>query len=221
MTVERIYLIDDHEVFLLGLKTLIEKNNLSKKVRTFLKERDFLHAILEEVPDMVIVDHILKETTGIELISKAKQINSNIKSLLVSSVEDSELKDACIENGIGGYIYKSELHTNIISAISTIIDGEAYFSNIKDSTINARAYDKINPFSLLTDRELQVVHYLIQGLSYKEISDSTLISIKTVQQHCYNITQKLGKMSRLQLAQRAYKWGIINNLEGINFKGDL
>lgn len=212
-----LFLIDDHEIFLLGLRSvLLEKSVTSlDHIQIFSREDVLLKSIQESPPDMLIADHILEETTGIELIFKAKKKHSTLKTLLISSVKDDELKETCIEHGIDGYIYKSEMNEKIIQAVSTILNGGNYFSEIDNKSVKRRSMDKLNPFSVLTKRELQIVEHLIRGETFREISDNMSISHKTVQQHSYNITQKMGKLTRMQLAQKAIKWKIIPSLEEV------
>lgn len=207
---QKIYIIDDHEIFSKGLQFTIQTNNLCDEVKIFSNEEDFYSETIFEKPSMIIVDHILEKTTGIELIFRIKSVHKTVKSLLISSIQDEQIKSVCIENGINGYIYKSELENSIILAIQCILKGGIYYSGSQNINWNERSHhNKINPFSKLTNRELEIVRYTIKGFPCKKIANILEISDRTVQRHYENIYEKLGKQSTVQLARKAYLWGII------------
>lgn len=211
-----IYILDDHELFSKALKSSIEGTYENTKVRIFLQAEDLYQTLPEEEPNVVIADLMLASGTGLEAISRVRAIYKNVKAILISSAKEEQIKDVCIESGIQGYIYKSELEQDIIAAIDSVLNGGTYYSNeIQDDDIEiVQSYDKINPFSKLTKRELEVIVCLSKGMTYSEIAKKMEVSRKTVNNHRVNITKKLGKMSLQHLLAKAQIWGVIkeNNI---------
>ncbi|MCB1190102.1 MAG: response regulator transcription factor [Leptospiraceae bacterium] len=208
-----VYIIDDHEIFLVGLRATIENSGLNVVVRTFVIPEELYRSMQEEEPDIIIADLILSISTGLEVILRARALLKNVKAILISSTKEDRIKEMCQKSEIQGYIYKSESEKDILSAIQTVLEGGEYYSEesgTEDIEV-VKSYDKINPFSKLTKRELEVVVYLSKGMSYSEIAKQMNISSKTVNTHRVNITEKLGKMSLQHLIMKANIWGIVKS----------
>ncbi len=206
-----IYIIDDHEIFLSGIKVSVEKLNLNAKILTFIAVEGLFESMQNEQPDIVIADQILNSSyTGLEVILKTKSMYKDVRTVLISSIQETKIKELCIQNGIQGYIHKSECVSSFTDALKTIVDGGSYYSgNTTVNTIQVRPHEKINPFSKLTQRELDIVVYLSKGMEHSEIAKQMNISEKTVNNHRANITEKIGKMSLSHLIIKANIWGVI------------
>lgn len=208
-----IYIIDDHEIFLLGLKTALEKLEFNAIVRIFLSAGELYQSLKEEEADIIIADLILSSGTGLEVILRAKALYKNIKTILISSTQEERIKDICQQNGIQGYLYKSEMESDILKAVRNVLEGKTYYS--EDSPLEkievVKVHNKVNPFSKLTNRELEVVVCLSKGMSYSEIAKQMNISTKTVNTYRVNITEKIGKMSLQHLLMKASIWGVVNS----------
>lgn len=209
-----VYLIDDHEMFMIGLESCIQKHFNNVKTNNFLDPELLYQAVKDNKPDLLIADFMLANgNIGLEIIHRTRAIHPNIKSVIISSAKEDKIKDLCREKGIQGYIYKSETESMIAKALAKVLAGGTYFteeSEEKDIQIE-KNYDKSNPFSKLTKRELEVVVYLSKGLSYAEISKTMNISARTVNNHRVNITEKIGKMSLQHLIMKASIWGVVND----------
>jgi DNA-binding NarL/FixJ family response regulator len=212
-----IYIIDDHEIFLKGIHFLLIENKISSHIKTFIDEKVLMMQLEMETPFMIIADHLLEKGTGLELILKIKQKNKQVKALLISSIKDSDIKNLCMTHNIEGYIYKSENEKNTLTAIKTILNNGTYYSDSKINLHHERFTNEVNPFSKLTNRELEIVRFLVKGFQHNEIASQIGISPRTVHRHCENITEKMGKHSKSQLARKAFLWGVIKEEDYSNF----
>lgn len=205
-----VYIIDDHEIFLLGLKAVVQNFDRNIDVKTFTSSEKLYESLEIDKPELLIADQVLTNTTGLEVIMRVRSIYKSIKAILISSLKESELKNVCIEYGIQAYIYKSEFEKDIHAAIQSVMNGKTYFSDsFYETPVKSLMLDKINPFSKLTHREIEVVRHLALGLELSEIAEKMDISLNTVKNHRANITEKLGKMSLTHLILKASAWGII------------
>ncbi|MEM7183715.1 MAG: response regulator [Spirochaetota bacterium] len=123
-----IYIIDDHIIFSKGIEYLVQKFLTPSETKVFVKHQDLFSAIEEKKPDLVLIDQVLLEKSGLEIASKIKEKNSLIKCAIVSSSKSSKLLQLCKEYGIEGYIFKSEEELTILEAIQEILAGKTFYT---------------------------------------------------------------------------------------------
>ena len=207
-------LVDDHEMFRLGVKTAIEVNHPDIKVVAEAETGTELFALLKiEKPDIILLDIILPDTTGVEIARRMKKEYPEIKILAISAENTATVVSQMLEIGIEGFITKRAGDvTSIVNAIRSIMLGFEYFG--KDiSDIISRIYLKKKSTEEitgdLTKQEKRIVELCYEGLQAKEIADRLNISPRTVQAHNTNIFLKLGLNNTAEVVKYALKNGII------------
>jgi DNA-binding NarL/FixJ family response regulator len=207
-------LVDDHEMFRLGVKTAIELNHPDIKVVAEAETGAELFALLKTTkPDIILLDIILPDTTGVEIARRMKKEYPEIKILAISAENTAQVVSQMLEIGIEGFITKRAGDiTSIINAIRSIMLGFEFFG--KDiADIISRIYLKKKSTEEitgdLTKQEKQIVELCYEGLQAKEIADRLCISPRTVHAHKTNIFQKLGLGNTAEVIKYALKNGII------------
>ena len=182
-------IIDDHKIFGEGLCSLLENNDY--RVSNVIQDPRVALTNIKNHQNinLIFCDVNMPKIDGIELIKKIKNINSNIRIIMVSMYTDKNIINKALKNGADGYLSKNssiEDFTNIISnVVSNKKNQRPQFSeqeNIKDD------------FSLkykLTDREKEIIKQILEQKSNVEIGESLLISKRTVETHRKNIMLKL------------------------------
>ena len=208
--VTRILLVEDHPVFIFGLRELI---NQEKDLQVCGEAEDVTSAwekIQTLEPDMVIVDISLKGRNGIELI---RDINKHYKALpvlVLSMHEESLYAERALAAGARGYIMKQEASKGIVQAIRCVLEGEIYASrNLMRTILNrfVNQTDPVNsPIQNLTDRELEVFIAIGKGLTTKQIAGKLHLSIKTIGTYRERIKEKLGLQNASELIRHAVRW---------------
>lgn len=206
--IKKISIVDDHEVTAFGLKSIIETEP-NWKVSVILKNgNSFIQFMNIESCDLAIVDYMLPDMTGLDVMKTIRQKIPNQKFLLISSIRDEKLKQQLIDMNIEGYLFKSESSNQIYHCIQTIFNQGTYYSLFEPDVSPNKG---LGPFQSLTKRELEIAIYTSKGYSQKEISEKLTISIKTVEVHKYNLINKLGKISDIELAKLAISWNLIKD----------
>ena len=207
-------LVDDHEMYRLGVKTAIELNHLDIKVVAEAETGTELFALLRTTkPDIVLLDIILPDTTGVEIARRMKKEYPEIKILAISAENTATVVSQMLEIGIEGFITKRAGDVaSIVNAIRSIMLGFEFFG--KDiSDIISRIYLKKKSTEEitgdLTKQEKRIVELCYEGLQAKEIADHLNISPRTVQAHKTNIFLKLGLNNTAEVVKYALKNGII------------
>lgn len=182
------------------------------QVLTFSRPEDLMEQSRRMEPNLIIADLMLADRkTGLETLLNIKEYCNKSKCILISSTKEDQIQELCQNNDIQGYVYKSESIKGIIHAVEEVLGGGNYYSQSTptEEIQVVRIQEKVNPFSRLTKRELEVVSHLAQGMSYAEIAEAMSISPRTVNNHRVNITDKIGKMSIRHLAMKAKIWGVV------------
>ncbi len=209
--IHRILIVEDHEVFRLGIKELIDhESDLS--VCGEADDAAGALTMLEELdPDMAIVDITLRNGNGMDLI---REICSKPRPplVLVLSMHDELLyAERCLQAGAQGYIMKQETSRSIVKAIRHILGGNIYVSEAVTSSILRRVRSGgeasgRTPMETLSDRELVVLRMIGEGKATSEIAASMNLSVSTIGTYRERIKEKLHLRNAAELVRFAVRW---------------
>ena len=174
-------------------------------------------------PDVVIMDIGLPTIDGIEATRKIKSVNSQIKILMYTSREDEDDIFDSFKAGADGYITKGATSEQTVSAVLAVSEGAAWLdpaiakvvlTNINRSSVTSEKRGEIN-YQLgknlygLTEREMEVLALIVDGLTNPQIADKLVITISTTKTHVHSILQKLYVNSRSKAISMAMKEGLV------------
>lgn len=217
----RIVLADDHEIFRLGVKTIINDTKNLKVVGEANDGLELLKLLKNSSAQMVIIDISMPNLRGIETAREVKKINSSIKVLILTMHKNKEYLYHCLSAGAEGYLLKEDAGKEIFSAIETIRQGNTYISPHFTKEVAedlAKIYsDRLQPpFERLTNREREVLTLIAEGKSRKEIAELLFISVHTVGHHRANIVKKLKIKTTAKLVRYAVQKGFTSTTEPDN-----
>lgn len=203
---------DDHSLIREGLKQLLEFDGTIKVVGEASNGVECLDRLKEYNPDVLLLDINMPEMNGIEVLKKMKEDNSQIKVLILTVHNEMDYLMKAVDIGVDGYILKDSESSELKKAINAVKDGENY---IQPSLIPALNNQLVNRdtdkdrISSLTNRELEVLVQVANGMFNKEIATNLNISERTVKNHISNIFKKIDVSDRTQAAVFAIKNNII------------
>jgi len=206
----RILLVEDHPVFIVGLKELINQEADLKVCGEASDVPSAWKQIKAFRPDMVIVDITLKEGNGIDLVRDINKYDPSLPVLVLSMHEESLYAERALAAGARGYIMKQETSTSIVQAVRCVLGGEIYAGkNLMRSILSRfanRPETPLSPIEKLTDREMEVLEAIGQGLTTKQIAGKLHLSIKTIGTYRERIKEKLGLQNAFELVHQAVRW---------------
>jgi DNA-binding NarL/FixJ family response regulator len=209
----QIMIVDDHQMFLDGIKTLIEKE---KNLHVAAEANTGIEAlnILEKTPiDLVITDINMPVMSGTELTRQIKKDYPHVKVLVLTMYNDREIIHEIVMTEAEGYILKNSNKKELLNAINRINDHGTYYSNevIEIMTENYVAKEKIRDKTHeLSSREKEVISLICQELTTAEIAVKLFLSPLTVETHRKNILRKTNCKTIVGLL----KFAIDNRLTG-------
>lgn len=207
-----VMIVDDHSLIREGLKQLLEFDGSIKVVGEASNGIECLEKINTCNPDVLLLDINMPEMNGIEVLKKMKEDDSQIKVLILTVHNEMDYLMKAVDIGVDGYILKDSESSELKKAIRTVKDGENYIQPSLIPALNNQLVNRDSDkdmISSLTNRELEVLVQVANGMFNKEIAMNLNISERTVKNHISNIFKKIDVSDRTQAAVFAIKNNII------------
>ena len=189
-----IIIVDDHLIFRQGLSNIITTENLATVIGDASNGKEFIELLKHLTPDLVLMDIDMPYMNGMEATYIALEMMPDLKIIAVTMFGEEEYYYKMIDLGVKGFILKTSGINEIEKAIHDVMLGESYFSNeLLRKIINNIGHkntQKQVTKPLLTDRELDVLKLICNGLTTDEIAKKLFISPKTVKSHRSNLLEK-------------------------------
>ena len=208
-----ILVADDHAIVREGLRRVLEAEPDLEVCGEASDGREVLAAVEKKRPHFVILDIGMPRLGGLETLERLRADYPDVKVLLLSVHGDAPLIESAISLGADGYLLKDGRASEVLAAVRAIERGGSYFSppvarEIAEQLRNPRRSSS-DPFSLLSHREREVLHLIVDGLSAREIAQGLEISTKTVEAHRTSLMRKLGVRKATELVRYALRHGLI------------
>ena len=211
----RVLIVDDHAVVRAGLKLLVDGQNDLETVGEAGSARDAIFEARSLKPDVVLLDVVMPDQNGIEIVPQLLKENPESKVLVLSMQDEPRYVREAFEAGASGYVLKEGADSELVAAIREVADGGRYVHPqlgarlvAAESEERKRAED--DP---LSDREREVLRLLALGHTNQEIAKQLYISVRTAETHRAHIMQKLHLSSRADLVRYALANGLLNEPE--------
>ncbi|MDX1469304.1 MAG: response regulator transcription factor [Acidimicrobiia bacterium] len=208
----KVYLVDDHQLFLSGVRTELEAEfrivGTAHDVDTAISEIRGLN------PDVVLVDVHMPDGGGVAVVEGVTEVAPDVKFLALSVSDSAEDVIAMIRAGARGYVTKTIDAEGLADAVRRVSAGDAVFSPrlagfVLDAFAGAIPSDEDPELDQLTSREKDVLRLIARGFAYKQVARKLEISIKTVETHVSSVLRKLQLSNRHELARWASKRRIV------------
>jgi len=215
----RIVLIDDHALFRVGLKGLLERSGV-EVIGCAGNGREGIELVHELKPDIVLLDMRIPDMSGIEVLKALREGGAGMPVVMLTTSDRKEDLVESLRCGAQGYLLKEMEPEELVTALHNILDGKTVIAPDLTSVLaqavqggeeEPRDEESGSPFATLTPREMEILTHLAIGQSNKVIARDLGISIGTVKLHVKAILRKLGVHSRVEAAVMAVENGITRN----------
>ena len=213
-----ILIVDDHAVLRTGLKLLLEAQKDMKVVGETGSGKEALQIAEDLKPRVILLDLSLDDLNGLDILIELKNIDRQIKVLVLTMHDDEGYLHKVLERGGDGYILKKAADIELLTAIRAVNRDEIFLDPSLTKAILKNIYNthrKETPEEeeeeeILSNREKEVLKLVALGFTNKQIANQLLVSIKTVESHKARIRDKLNMNYRSDLVKYAIEKGMIN-----------
>ena len=211
----RLLLVDDHEIVRAGLRMLFSAEPEVEIIGEASSGEEAVGTAETLQPDVVLMDVAMPGIGGVEATRRIKAAHPQVAVLALTMHEDEEYFFEMLGAGASGYVPKRAAPDDLMSAIRIVRQGDVYIYPslarllVKDFLHRSEA-SAPETREDLTPREQEVLTFIAEGYSNREIADVLVISVKTVDRHRENIMRKLQLHNRVELVKYAIEKGLIS-----------
>jgi NarL family two-component system response regulator LiaR len=208
-----VIIVDDHEMVRQGAAGYLEAQLDITVVAEAESGEQAIQLVREHIPDVVLMDLVMPGMDGVEATRQVKDISPRTQIIILTSYHQDEHIFPALRSGAISYLLKDVKAGELVEAIHRAANGEATLHPriaarvIKE--FRSGAVDKSSPFSILTDREMEVLKLIAKGHTNTKIAEELVITVGTVKGHVSNILSKLHLADRTQAAVYAWQKGIV------------
>jgi len=208
-----VLLVDDHEVVRSGVSAFLASQPDFEVVGEAKSGTEAVNLALKHVPDVVLMDLVMAKMDGVEATRQVKTVSPRTKIVVLTSYHQDEYIFPALQAGAISYILKDVKMDELADALRRAAQGEATLHPRVASRVIQELHganrEELNPYTELTEREMEVLKLIAKGQSNSEIAESLVISVNTVKGHVSNILSKLHLADRTQAAVYAWQQGIV------------
>ena len=204
----RIILADDHKMFRLGIRKILEELDDLTVIGEVNDGLELLRMLKKMTPHMVILDISMPNIRGIEATREIKMSAPRTKILILTMHKGRDYLYHSISAGADGYLLKEDADTELYMAIEKIREGGIFISpiladDLADNFVQMCRGNSPYDFEILTSREREIIKFIAEGKTNKEIAGMLCISTRTVENHRANIMKKLNLKNTSELVKYA------------------
>lgn len=209
-------LVDDHNLFREGIKSLLHKMSDISLVLEAVSGKDLLTKLNNVVPDVVLLDLEMEDMNGVEVTQKVQELYPDLKIIILTMHKEERMISYLMELGANGYLLKDTNHQELEEAIRSTYKNGFYFNSfVSEALLKGLKHKTNKPPAIgkdyyLTTRELEVLELITREYTTAEIANELFLSTRTIEGHRKNLISKLGVKNTAGLIMKAVKDKIIS-----------
>lgn len=206
----RLMIADDHAVVRNGIKLMLALAPDMELIAEAVDGAVVLHQAREGGIDLLLLDMNMPGISGVDLIGRVKLCRPELHILVFTMHNDAQLAMRALKAGASGFICKDSEPEALLAAIRKVSAGGKYLDPAvaEQIALDATSTNLKPPHTLLSDRELEIFHLLVAGLSSNEIAEKLCISNKTISTHKTHLMEKMSLYSVADLVRYAMQYGL-------------
>jgi len=209
----KVLIADDHAIVRTGLRALLKSEPDLELVGEATGGYEAIELVGKRHPDILILDLSMPDLDGIAVTRQLKPEYPDLRILILTVHEDEAMLREAIKAGAFGYVLKRAAEAELISAIETVRRGDLY---VDPAMLRVLLVESTEPKTAqsaspepLTPRETEVLKLIVQGYTNRQIGETLILSVRTVEGHRANLQEKLGLHTRVELVRYARDHGLI------------
>jgi DNA-binding NarL/FixJ family response regulator len=212
VTAIRVLVVDDQTLFRTGLTSLLHEDERVEVVGQAIDGADALKQSMKLKPDVVLMDLKMPNADGIEATRQIVETIPGVKVMILTTFETDSQVIQALKAGASGYVLKDSSATAIVNSVVAVMSGERVMASSVANRVLDMLTGRTSPkefYDGLTNREIEILKLLANGMANKQIAYRLKISEKTVRNHVSNAYEKLGISDRSQAVLYAVRKGLV------------
>lgn len=209
-----VMIVDDHELVRTGIRRLLDDAPGIKVVAEAACGEDAITLVRQHRPNVVLMDVNMPGIGGLETTRKLMQIDPDLKVIVVTVHTDEPFPTRLLEAGAYGYLTKGCAVDEIIKAIKSVFMGKRYVASdvAQQLALSILPGGEQSPFDSLSQRELQVMLMVTQGIKVQDIANKLHLSPKTISTYRYRLFEKLNVNTDVELTHLAMRYSMMDEV---------
>lgn len=202
----KVVIADDHPLFRGGVRMALESDKMITVLGEASDGKEALQLILEQKPDVAVLDINMPHFTGLQVAKELKNQNEDVELIVLTMFDDEDILNEAMDLEIKAYILKDSAALDIVAAVHKVHEGHEFISPSLISKLNEKRKVKdelATGLKDLSEKEIVVLNLIAESKSTKEIAEELYLSPRTVENYRYRISEKLnlrGSYSLLKFA---------------------
>ena len=209
----RVAIADDHRLMLAGIRRALERSPDIQVVGEASNGEEVLELVERANPDVVMLDVRMPRRDGLSTLTELRRQHPDLVVIMLSASEDAAHIEDALQRGASGYVFKSINPLDLPSTIRQVIEGSVHHPRARGTGGAAPAAATPAQGTGLSDRELDILRLVAEGLSNTDIASRLFVTGQTVKFHLSNIYRKLGVANRTEATRFAYRNGLVDASE--------
>ncbi|KAF0140525.1 MAG: Response regulator [Stygiobacter sp.] len=208
----KIVIVDDHELVREGLKKVLLKESGIQLVGEASNALELFKLLEETEVDLVVLDITMPGRSGLDIISEIKNLNDNIRILILSMHPEERFALRALKAGASGYLSKEAAARELVSAIRKIMSGSRYISAaLADHLVsNLDKEPGKLPHETLSNREFEIFRLIAKGKSVGQIAEELILSVNTITSYRSRMMEKMTFSSNAEIVRYAIEHNLID-----------
>lgn len=210
----KVLIVDDHPLFRKGVRQLVESYPGFSVLGEAGTKGETLKLAAQRKPDLVLLDLVLENESGFDVLKDLKELYPDILVLIISMHDERFYAERVLQSGARGYIMKNETGPRVMEAMKAVLSGKIWLSEsirnlIIEFMVGSTATHSTSRFASvekLSNREFEIFTMIGKGMGNYEIAQKLNLSVKTIDTHKEHIKLKLHLASSQDLLQYAIEW---------------
>ena len=208
----KILIVDDHAIVRRGLMQILKEGFPNSIIEEAVDAESMIKELLKKDFDVIISDLSMPGRSGLDTIPQIKKINPNIPILIMSIHSEDQYAIRVLKAGAAGFLNKNLVPEELVIAVKRVLQGKKYITaNIAEKLADHVDIDKSEPLHYyLSDREMNVLKFIVKGLPITDIAQNLFLSVTTVSTYRSRILSKLKLKTNAELIIYAIEHNLVN-----------
>ncbi len=205
----KVSILDDQLIVLNGVQQMLHNNKEIKLTGVCKTKEELLSTLRNEVPDLLLLDIRMPQIEGDEIAAFISETYPQIKILVLTNFDTIHYIRKMVQNGVQGYLLKNTDQETLVTAIKAIYNGEQYFEESIKNKLTDHPLKHGKQIPSLTTREIEILTLITKQYSSQQIADKLFLSLRTIENHRYNLFQKLDVKNAAGLVTKAFELNLL------------